>query len=394
MNSLLLRLAAPVFLTFCGTIVAIAAETRPLQPIDTFGPRKLATRVESFGQTPEGQTVFLYTLVNDRGLRARVMSHGATLLTVETPDRDGKLGNITLNLDTLADYLNGHPLMGSTVGRYANRIDTGGFHIDGRRFDLKTVGKNGVHIHGGKEGVQKLNWEQEDAGIGNEEAFVTLTHTSPDGHEGFPGRIELKATYRLTNDNELFIEYQATTTKPTHLNLANHAYWNLSGAGSGDVLHHQLTLNADRYLAIDDRKIPTGDYTKAAGSPFDFRKPRTIGERIAQVDGGGYDHCYAVNREGKSESDLVHCARVEDPKSGRVMDVLTTQPGVQIYTANYLSPKLKSKTGAYGRHHAVCLETQHYPDSPNKPDFPSTLLRPGQVYKQVTVHRFRVMKGR
>ena len=394
MNSFPFRIPSAALLTFCGAAVAVAAETRPLQPIDAFGPRKLATRVESFGQTPEGETVMLYTLVNDRGLRVRVMSYGSTLLTVETPDRQGKLENITLNLDTLADYLKGHPLMGSTVGRYANRIDTGGFTIEGKRFDQETVGKNGVHIHGGKAGVQKLNWEQEHAGIGNEEAFVALTHTSPDGHEGFPGKVKLKATYRLTDDNELFIEYEATTTKPTHLNLANHAYWNLSGAGSGDVLHHQLTLNADRYLAIDDRKIPTGDYTNVADSPFDFRQPHTIGERIAQVDGGGYDHCYVINRSGKSNADLVLCGSVEDPKSGRVMEVLTTHPGVQIYTANYLSPKLKAKSGAYGKHHGICLETQHYPDSPNKPNFPSTLLRPGQVYKQVTVHRFRVMEGK
>jgi len=343
---------------------------------------------------PNGDQVYRHTLVNDRGLRVTVMSYGATLVSVEVPDREGRLENITLSLDTFDAYLKGHPLLGSTVGRYANRIDTGGFTLDGKRHDLKTVGKNGVHIHGGREGVQKLNWKPESSGIGSDFAEAVFTHTSPDGHEGFPGQVELTATYRLTNDNELIIEYQATTTKPTHLNLANHAYWNLSGAGSGDVLHHQLTLNADQYLAIDQRKIPTGEYSGVAGTPFDFREPHTIGERIAQVEGGGYDHCFAINRKGKSNADLVLCARVTDPLSGRVMDVLTTQPGVQLYTANYLSPNLKSKHGAYGKHHAICLETQHYPDSPNKPDFPSTLLRPGQVYKQTTVHRFDIMEDK
>jgi len=379
------------FLTFFVAASSFSAEYEPLPPIDKSGPRKLRAHTQGFGQMPNGENVYLHTLVNDRGLKVKVMSYGATLLAVETPDRDGKLENITLYLEKLEDYLQGHPLLGSTVGRYANRIDTGGFTIDGTRHDLKTVGRNGVHIHGGKEGLQRLNWRLETSGIGEDSAFVVYAHTSPDGHEGFPGKVTIKATYRLTNNNELFIQYEAETTRPTHLNLANHAYWNLSGAGSGDVLQHRLVLNADRYLAIDKRKIPTGDYRNVAGTPFDFLSPHTIGERIEQVDGGGYDHCYVINREGKANTELVLCARVEDPKSGRAMEVLTTHPGVQIYTANYLNPKFKAKTGAYGRHHAICLETQHFPDSPNKPGFPSTLFRPGQVYRQTTIHRFRVM---
>ena len=386
------RILSTVFLAVSSAFTTNAAEIRSLPPLDASSPRKLAAHRTSFGQMPNGEDIVLHTLVNDRGLRVKVMSYGATLIAVDAPDRNGKLENVTLHLDSFDDYHKGHPLLGSTVGRYANRIDTGGFTIDGKRYDLKTVGRNAVHIHGGKEGVQKLNWKPETSGIGSDNAFAVFTHTSPDGHEGFPGQVELKATYRLTNDNELFIEYEAVTTKPTHLNLANHAYWNLSGAGSGDVLHHKLTLNADRYLAIDKRKIPTGEYLNVAGSPFDFRNPRSIGERIEQVDGGGYDHCYEINRKGATSPDLILCARVEDPKSGRVMEVMTSQPGVQVYTANYLNPKFKARTGAYGRHHAICLETQHYPDSPNKPSFPSTLLRPGQTYKQSTVHRFRVMR--
>lgn len=367
-----------------------AAETRPLKPVDPFGPRKIAAGKDPFGVLPGNESVDVYTLTNDRGLQARIMTYGATLIAVEAPDRDGKLANITLNLDTFDEYLKGHPLMGSTVGRYANRIDNGGFKINGKKHTLKTVGKNGVHIHGGKEGFQKLNWKAHPT-LGGDFAQVEFTHTSPDGHEGFPGELKVSVIYRLTNDNELFIEYEATTTKHTHLNLANHAYWNLSGAGAGAALHHELTLNADRYLAIDSRKIPTGSYTHVDGTPFDFRTPHTIGERIAQVKGGGYDHCYVLN-SGGIDMKGPPAARVVDPKSGRVMEVFTTQPGVQLYTANYLTPRYKSKEGAYGKHHAICLETQHYPDSPNKPQFPSTLLRPGQIHREVTVHRFLVMK--
>ena len=384
------RIALTFLAVFASLGSLFAAEPRRLKPVNTFGPRKISVKHGEFGPLSGGEYASLNTLQNDRGLRVTATSYGATLISVETPDRDGKLANITLRLDTFADYLKGHPLMGSTVGRYANRIDNGGFKINGKGHKLKTVGKNGVHIHGGKEGFQKLNWKTHPT-LGDDYAQVEYTHVSPDGHEGFPGELTVSVTYRLTNDNELFIEYKATTTKPTHLNLANHAYWNLSGAGSGDVLHHRLTLNADHYLAIDSRKIPTGSYTHVDGTPFDFRKPHTIGERIGQVDGGGYDHCYVLNKSDIDTKGLP-AARIEDPRSGRVMEVFTTQPGVQLYTANYLNPRYKSKDGVYGKHHAICLETQHYPDSPNKPHFPSTLLRPGQVYREATVHRFSVMK--
>lgn len=375
------------FLILAFAIVLTAAT--PLTGAEN-RPTKFGVHKSQFGQMPNGQSVDLYTLENRNGLRVKVMTYGATLIGVETPDRDGAFANVTLHLDSFDDYLKGHPLMGSTVGRYANRIDQGGFNISGKKHALKTVGKNGVHIHGGKEGVQKINWEALEI-PGKRGPTVVFRHTSPDGHEGFPGELTVAATYVLTDKNELIIEYFARTTKPTHVNLANHAYWNLSGAGSGDVLQHKLTLNADRFLAIDDRKIPTGSYTHVDGTPFDFRKPHTIGERIAQVDGGGYDHCYVLNGSG-IDTKGPPAARVEDPKSGRVMEVFTTQPGVQLYTANYLNPRYKSKAGAYGKHHAICLETQHYPDSPNKSQFPSTLLQPGEKYREATVHRFSVMK--
>lgn len=375
------------FLTLA--VAVVLASATPMTAAEE-RPAKFAVHKTQFGQMPDGQSVDLFTLENGNGLRVKVMTYGATLIGVETPDRDGGFANVTLHLDAFEDYLKGHPLMGSVVGRYANRIDQGGFTIDGKKHTLKTVGKNGVHIHGGKEGLQKLNWEALEI-PGERGPTVVFRHTSPDGHEGFPGELAVSVTYALTDKNELIIEYWARTTKPTHVNLTNHAYWNLSGAGSGDVLHHTLTLNADRFLAIDDRKIPTGSYIHVDGTPFDFRKPHAIGERIGQVDGGGYDHCYVLTTSG-IDAKSPAAARVEDPQSGRVMEVFTTQPGVQLYTANYLNPNLKSKAGAYGKHHAICLETQHYPDSPNKSQFPSTLLKPAQIYREVTVHRFSVMK--
>jgi len=333
--------------------------------------------------TTGGKPVELYILTNADGLEVQVMTYGATLTRVRVPDRSGRPDDVTLYLDTVDNYLAGHPLFGSVVGRYANRIDRGGFAIDGVEYKL-AAGKTGVHIHGGKEGFQRLVWDavpiREESAVG-----VVLTHTSPDGHEGYPGKLDVTVTYKLTDDNELVMDYKAVTDKPTQVNLTNHAYWNLAGAGSGDVLDHVLILNADHFLPTDDRKIPLGELKPVAGTPMDFTAAKSIGSRIADVP-GGYDHCYVLNKaEGER---LSLCARVEEPKSGRVMEVYTTQPGVQLYTANGLSSKLGADGFRYGPHHGFCLETQHYPDSPNKPQFPSTLLRPGQTYHEVTVHKF------
>lgn len=348
------------------------------------------TRRSEFGQTRDGQGVDVFRLTNADGYTASVMTWGATLIGLEVPDREGKRENITLHLGTFAEYESGHPLFGSVVGRYANRIDRGGFEIDGRRFDLKTVNpRTNVHIHGGKEGFAKRLWEGKVI-EGEGYAGAEFALTSPDGHEGYPGEVKVRVIYRLTNENALEIEYVASTTKPTHLNLTNHAYFNLAGAGSGDVLDHLLTLDADQLLAVDDRKIPTGEFLPVERTPFDFRKLRAIGAEIGEVDGGGYDHCFVLGRE-PSRSEPRWFARLEDPASGRRMDVETTSPGVQLYTGNYLKPSLKTPAGIpYGPHHGVCLETQGFPDSPNQPDFPSTLLRPGEEYRQKTVFRFSV----
>ena len=346
--------------------------------------------VSVFGETKEGETVERYTLTNENGLSAEIMTWGATLIAVNTPDRDGRMDNVTLHLGTFAEYEKGHPLFGSVVGRFANRIDGGGFEIDGVRHDLATVNeKTGVHIHGGKEGLASRLWRGQ-AIEGEGFSGVELTHASPDGHEGYPGTVQLTVIYRLTNDNALEIEYRGTTDKPTHLNLTNHAYFNLGGAGSGDVLDQVLMLKADKILAIDERKIPTGAFLSVDQTPFDFRTPRAIGERINEVEGGGYDHCYVLN-ESISSPEPVWFARLYDPDSGRVMDVLTTSPGVQLYTANYLKPGLATPDGrAYGPHHGVCLETQYFPNTPNRPAFPSSLVRPGEEFHQKTVFRFTV----
>ncbi len=330
----------------------------------------------------DGGTVRSFTLTHANGLRVEVIDYGATLIGVYVPDREGKVENVTLHLEKPTDYLGRHPLFGSIVGRFANRIDGGGFSIDGKRFDLETVNaKTKVHIHGGKTGFQKQVWE-----AGEIEDGVRFTLTSPDGHEGFPGTLTAVVTYRLSADS-LQMSYEATTDHPTHVNLTNHAYWNLGGAASGPVLKHRLQLEADAILAIDSRKIPTGEFQPVMDSPFDFRKSQSIVERIAEVDGGGYDHCYVL-RADQSES-LRRAARVEDPESGRVMEVFTTAPGLQLYTANGM--KRQSGDLSYGSHDALCLECQHFPDSPNQPAFPSTLLRPGETYRQTTLHRFSLL---
>lgn len=348
---------------------------------------EMSVEKEAWGKSPDGEVVELYTLTNAHGLKARVMTLGATLVGMEVPDREGKFKNVTLRLDGLDDYLAGHPLFGSVVGRYANRIAGGGFSLDGERYQLETFNKRtGVHIHGGATGFQKQIWKAETESVENAVA-VRLTLESPDGHEGYPGTLKVIVAYVLDNENRLTMNYLATTDKPTHVNLTNHAYWNLGGAGSGDVLDHVLTLNADRCLVADDEKIPTGELRKVKGSPMDFTEAHTVGGRIEEVP-GGYDHCYAIN--GTDGKEVKFCARVEHPGSGRVMEVSTTQPGVQFYTANGLSDRYAAGGKPYGKCHGLCLETQAFPDSPNKPDFPTTVLRPGETYRHSTVHKFSV----
>ncbi|NQU22614.1 MAG: galactose mutarotase [Candidatus Nealsonbacteria bacterium] len=346
---------------------------------------KMNIEKTSFGKTKDGTEVDRYTLTNDNGLKVGLITFGAMMTSVEVPDRDGKFANVTLFRDTLDDYIEGHPYFGCVAGRYANRIAKGKFTLDGKEYSL-TINNDANHLHGGEVGFDKHVWKakpiEADGSVG-----VRFSLTSPDGDQGYPGTLEASVTYSLNNDNELKMDYKATTDKPTVLNLTNHAYWNLAGAGSGDVLGHRLMINGDRYLPCDDELIPTGKVNEVKDTPMDFTKPKKVGARIDQVE-GGYDHCYVL-KEGKGKG-LTLCARLVDPGSGRVMEIRTSQPAVQLYTGNFLEGKISGGGVAYQKHFALCLETQHYPDSPNQPKFPSTVLRPGEKYHQVTVHKFKV----
>lgn len=353
-------------------------------PVVSGSDKKMSIEKSTIGKTPDGTEVELYTLSNGQGLRAKVMTYGATLTSVEVPDRQGKLDNITINQDSLTDYLAGHPFLGSVAGRFANRIAKGKFTLDGREYTLAT--NNGVnHLHGGKKGFDKVVWNAKPIEAADSVA-LELTYRSVDGEEGYPGTLTTTVVYTVTGDNQLKMDYTATTDKPTPVNLTNHAYWNLGGIHGGNILDHELTLLADRYLAVDATLIPLGAPAAVHNGPMNFTTPHKIGERIAKVD-GGYDHCYVIKRKGDG---LALAAQVYEPKSGRIMEVYTTQPGIQFYSGNFLDGSKKAGGVALTKHYGFCLETEHYPDSPNHPDYPSTILRPGQTYKQSTVHKFSV----
>jgi len=339
-----------------------------------------------FGRTADGQTVHLYTLKNAGGAIARVMTYGATLTEVQVPDRDGRLGDVTLGFSSLAPYLKGHPFFGSIAGRYANRIAKGRFTLDGRTFHLAT--NNGPnHLHGGRRGFDKHIWKARTVKRAEGPA-VQFSLTSPDGDEGYPGTLKVWVTYTLTADNAVRMDYRAITDKATPVNLTNHAYFNL--AGRGTVLDHVLQLNADRFTPVDATLIPTGKIAPVEDTPFDFRQPRAIGDRIHEVENtnGGYDTNFVLNGGGRK---LALAAKVTEPTTGRILEVWTTEPGIQFYTGNFLDGSLAGRGGVrYQKHSGFCLEAQHFPDSPNKPQFPSTILRPGQVYRQTTLYKFRV----
>lgn len=332
----------------------------------------------------------IYTLTNAHGVEARVISYGATLVSLKAPDRTGQLKNIVLGFDSLEPYLEGVPYYGATVGRYANRIAKAHFTLDGKTYQL--AANDGPNtLHGGKRGFDKRIWKAEVL-PGNS---VRFTYVSPAGEEGFPGELTAHALYHLDDNDNLEIEYSATTTAPTPVNLANHAYFNLTGDPGIPVLDHVLTLNADRFTPVDATLIPTGELRPVAGTPFDFKTAHTIGSRIEADDeqlrlGHGYDHNWVLN---KPSPGMTLAAVVTEPKSGRSLEVRTTQPGVQFYTGNFMNGKpLASGGSVYGHRTGFCLETQHFPDSPNHPAFPSTILKPGQVFMEKTVFGLRVVK--
>jgi aldose 1-epimerase len=354
---------------------------------ETSEKNMLTVQREPFGQTANHEEVTLYGLHNQSGMKVNLIDFGAIITSVEVPDRDGKLANVTLSFPDCAGYLENGPYFGGACGRYANRIAGGKFSLDGTEYQLFL--NNGPNtLHGGKTGFMKKLWAAEPF-EGDKQVGVKFTYVSPDGEENYPGSLKTVITYTLTNDNELRIDYTATTDKPTVLNLTNHAYWNLAGAGSGLIVDHELTLNCSKFLPVDETGIPTGEQAPVEGTCMDFLKPHKIGERIDQpVNGsGGYDHCYVV--DGKV-GELRPAAKIVEPKSGRVMEILTTEPGIQFYTGNFLEGN--AKTGNAPKHGAFCLETQHFPDSPNRPEFPTTRLNPGETYTQTTVHKFSVAK--
>jgi len=350
---------------------------------------KFMVKQEPFGMSRDGKPVDLFTLTNPQGMEVRAMTYGGVIVSLRVPDRNGHLADVVLGYDKLDGYLAQSPYFGAIVGRYGNRIANAKFTLDGKDYLLaKNNGPNS--LHGGIKGFDKVVWHAESFQK-NGQAGLILKYTSRDGEEGFPGTRQVTVTYTLSDKNGLTFDYQATTDKSTPVNLTNHSYFNLAGEGSGDILNHELLLNAERFTPVDVTLIPTGEISAVQGTPLDFTHSTLIGARIAQKDkqlafGGGYDHNFVINRQGQG---LVLAARVYERASGRVMEVYTTEPGVQFYSGSGLDGSITGKHGhIYKTRFGLCLETQHYPDSPNKPNFPSTILRPGETYHSSTVYRF------
>lgn len=374
-----------------GSRIAIAATMITCAACSPGGDRRKDVESRSFGATKEGTAVSLYTLTNGKGMKTSITNYGGIVASIEVPDRSGKAGDVVLGFDSLDGYLGKHPYFGAIVGRYANRIAKGRFTLDGVEYKLAT--NDGANaLHGGIGGFDKAVWQAkeftEKGGRG-----IVLTYLSKDGEEGYPGNLQTTVRYTLTDDNELKIDYSASTDKTTVLNLTNHSYFNLAGQGEGDILGHEVTINADRFTPVDAGLIPTGELRFLKGTPFDFLIRTPIGARIDADDeqiklGGGYDHNFVLNgRMGMTRL----AAEVFEPKSGRAMEVRTTEPGLQFYTGNFLDGSIRGKGGkVYNKRFAFCMETQHFPDSPNQHAFPPTVLKPGEQFVSQTIYRFTV----
>ena len=379
------------WLVLTGVVLSLSMAAVPgatSEPSTKKGNQKMTAKIQksAFGKMPDGAAVDLYTLTNGKGMVAKITSYGALLTELHTPDRDGKLGNVVLGFDNFEQYLKGHPFFGATAGRVANRIAKGKFTLDGQEYTL-AVNNGPNSLHGGVKGFDKMVWKSESVPA-TDGVAVKFTYLSRDGEEGYPGNLTVTVVYTLTEQNELRIDYTAKTDKATPVNLTNHSYFNL--AGSGSILDHELMLTADRYTPTDESLIPTGELASVKGTAVDFTKPAAIGSRFNQLTAKptGYDHNFVLNSGGKS---LALAARVHEPKSGRVMEVWTTEPGIQFYTGNFLDGSLTGLGGVvYAQHHGFCLETQHFPDSVNHSNFPSSILRPGQTFKSTTTHKFSV----
>ena len=377
------RISAAVRVIYSLLFIAVAVS-------GSLAEAKSKMHKQTFGKTEEGQQVDLYTLTNKNGVEVAITNYGGTVVSWKVPDRNGQVADVVLGYDNVKDYEAGKAYFGATVGRYANRIAHGKFTLNGATYTLaKNDGEN--HLHGGIKGFSKRVWTAKDVSGSNGQA-LELSYLSKDGEEGYPGNLSVTVVFTLTEENELKIDYSATTDKDTVLNLTNHSYFNLAGQGSGDILSHQLTLNADRFTPVDATLIPTGELRKVKGTPFDFTQPTAIGARINQDDeqlklGKGYDHNWVLNKPKIGV--LTLAAELYEPKSGRLLEVRTTQPGVQFYTGNFLDGTAHGKEGkVYNYRTGMCLETQHFPDSPNHPDFPSTVLKPGQRFHSTTIYKF------
>jgi aldose 1-epimerase len=374
-GGLSLILALIVLLTGCKSGSKTENETEQKNP-------RFKVEKSRFGISPEGDSVALFTLKNEKGLLIKITDFGGIITEIHTPDKNGKMGNIVLGFDKLEPYTSGHPYFGALIGRFGNRIAKAQFTLDGEDYQL--AANNSINaLHGGIKGFDKVVWDSEVISS-DSMAALRLSYMSPDGEEGYPGNLKVVVTYELLPD-QLLITYEAETDRATVLNLTNHSYFNLAGEGS--ILDHILYVNASKYTPVDSTLIPTGELANVEGTPFDFRKPTVIGARIEELGGNpiGYDHNYIIDG---SAGEMRIAAKAMDPLSGRSLEVITTEPGVQFYTGNFLDGTLVSRGDTYEQHEGFCLETQHFPDSPNQPDFPSTVLRPGELFVSQTIFKF------
>jgi aldose 1-epimerase len=372
-----------------GFVVALVAVAACADPAMAQGAAAPKARVEKakYGATQEGTVIDVYTLTNKNGMVAKVITYGALLTELHVPDRNGKLADVALGFPKLEQYMGDHPYFGATIGRVGNRIAKGTFSLNGKTYTL--AANNGPnHLHGGLKGFDKRVWKAQPVQVTGGTA-VKFTYVSPDGEEGYPGTLTSSVTYTLTDKNELRLDYVANTDQPTPINLTNHTYFNLAGEGVGDIKNHELTLLADKFTPVDNTLIPTGEIAPVKGTVMDFLRPTAIGARIEQVPGPapvGYDHNYVLSSGGGV---LALAATVKEPTTGRIMEVLTTEPGIQFYSGNFLDGTLTGKAGVkYQKHSGFCLETQHFPDSVNHANFPPTILQPDKTYKTTTVYRF------
>ncbi len=380
------RCLAPAALCLAA-IVLSASGLNAAEPAAKGSDTPMNVTASEFGKMPDGTVIAKYTVDNGNGIVMELINYGAIMTSLSAPDKNGESANINVGFDNLESYLGGTPYFGATVGRYANRVAKGKFTLNGKEYTLAT--NNGPNsLHGGEKGFDKVIWaakkiETEDA-VG-----VQFDYTSKDGEEGYPGNLKVTVKYTLTPDNQLVMDYTATTDAPTVLNLTNHNYWNLAGAKSGKNYKHSLKLEADKYLPVDETLIPTGELESVKGTPMDFTSFKTIGEDIQKTGGDpvGYDHCYVLSDDTDK---LALAATVKEPTSGRVMEVWTTQPGIQFYSGNFLDGT--AGNAGLNQHEAFCLETQHFPDTPNQPNFPSATLKPGETFHETTVHKFSVEK--